>query len=516
MNVFTWSNILLFIVTCILILMYSCILKNWWYFSSRNTKFIRGWPFVGTLHEFFFGNKSFADSVASFYFRFANEPFFGIYELTYPVFVVRNPELVKKITTQDFEHFLNHQSNFDENLDSILARSLFFSRDQKWKDMRSVLSASFTGNKMRMMFDLICDCTNKFILTLVKGHSKSSNSIEFELKDLFSRYTTNLIATSAFGLEVDAVTDNENEFYLAGKKVTNFDGIQGIKLLLLDVMPKLIKFCRIPFLDESLCNYFRNVVLSTMAYREKNNVFRPDMIHLLMEARKGTLQDADGNATKKYDWKDDDIVAQCAIFFFAGFETTSTLISFMTHELACNQDVQQKLYDEIIAIEKELNGGPVTYEIIKGFKFMEMVVLESLRLWPPVSQSDRQVAKPYRLEANGNVVQLTTYDAIWIPIYAIHRDPEYWSHPNRFDPERFNEENRKTIQACTYLPFGNGMRTCIASRFALMVAKTFFYHLLREFKIDKSDKTPNPVILKPNSINMHAENGLWARFMPRQ
>lgn len=187
----------------------------------------------------------------------------------------------------------------------------------------------------------------------------------------------------------------------------------------------------------------------------------------------------------------------------------------MTHELACNPDVQEKLHDEIISIEKEINGNAVTYEIVKDFKYMEMVVSETLRLWPPVSQSDRQVTRPYRMKANGKVVQLTTYDAIWIPIYALHRDPKYWENPDKFDPERFNEENRKKIRPYTYMPFGNGMRTCIASRFALMVAKTFFYHLLREFKIEKCEKTPNPVILKPNSINMYTENGLWVRFTPR-
>lgn len=216
------------------------------------------------------------------------------------------------------------------------------------------------------------------------------------------------------------------------------------------------------------------------------------------------------------DWTDDDLVAQCAIFFFAGFETTSTLISFMIHELACNPNVQQKLYDEIMEIEKELNGAPVSYEIIKNFKYMQMIVSETLRMWPPIPQSDRQVTKPYSLNGqNGQNVELTTYDAIWIPIYAIQRDPNYWPNPNHFDPDRFNDENRKNINAFTYMPFGSGQRICIAFRFAQMVAKTFVYHLIREMHIEKCHKTPVPVILKRNSINMHAENGLWVRFVPR-
>lgn len=296
------------------------------------------------MYKFFFGLESIADSVAYLYRKYPDEPFIGIYELTHPVFIVRDPDLVKKITTQDFEFFLNHQTNFDEELDSIMSRTLFFSHDQKWKDMRSVLSASFTANKMRMMFDLVVESTTKFV-----SNVKCVSGGDVELKDLFSRYTTNMIASTAFGLEVDAVTDRQNEFYLAGKRITNFDGLQGVKLLLLDVIPKILKFLRISFLDPGLCDYFRGVVVSAMAYREKNNTFRPDMIHLMMEARKGTLQDetidngaAKPKKTSEYfcnfflnlsiqsfakltltlhffiDWEDDDLVAQCAIFFFAG------------------------------------------------------------------------------------------------------------------------------------------------------------------------------------------------------
>lgn len=95
-------------------------------------------------------------------------------------------------------------------------------------------------------------------------------------------------------------------------------------------------------------------------------------------------------------------------------------------------------------------------------------------------------------------------------------DPQYWESPERFNPERFNDENRKNIRAGTYLPFGNGQRTCIASRFAMMVAKTFFFYLLREIRIEKCDKTPEPIILKPNSINMHPSDGWWVRFVPRK
>lgn len=302
--VFNWiwnwldsTNLLLATLTIIILIAYHLVLKNWWYFSKRNVKFIRGWPVVGSLHEFFFGDKSFADVALSFYRQFPDEPFIGIYEITHPVFIIRDPDIIKRITVTDFEHFLNHQGNFDVETDSLLARSLFFSRDQQWKDMRTILSPAFTGNKMRLMFELLSDSTAEFMQTL-KIMEHDDGGFDVEQKDLFSRYATNVIATCAFGLKVDAVTERDNEFFLSGKTITNFDGVQGAKLLLFDAIPTIMKLFRIEFFEKKLCDYFRNVVNTAIAYREENNVHRPDMINLLIQAKKGTLSDDENAVTK--------------------------------------------------------------------------------------------------------------------------------------------------------------------------------------------------------------------------
>lgn len=282
-----------FLITTILFgLIYLLILKNWWYFSNRNVKCVRGWPVIGSLYELLIGRESFAVILDKFYKKFPNERFFGIYEITHPIYIVRDPDLVKQITVQNFDHFLNHQGNFEEcDKDSLLGRTLFFMRDQKWKDMRARLSPAFTGIKMRLMFELVDDSTRDF----VQGLRNRSNSEIIELRDLFSRFTTNIIATCAFGLKVDAVNDKNNEFFESGKIFTSFTTAQVIKFFLFDSLPKIMKLLQIKFFDLKLVNYFRNVVVTTMKYREKNNVIRPDMIHLLMQARKGTL---DSNAVE--------------------------------------------------------------------------------------------------------------------------------------------------------------------------------------------------------------------------
>lgn len=105
---------------------------------------------------------------------------------------------------------------------------------------------------------------------------------------------------------------------------------------------------------------------------------------------------------------------------------------------------------------------------------------------------------------------------VWIPIYGIHHDPTYFPNPDKFDPERFSDENKHNIQPGTYLPFGIGPRNCIGSRFALMEIKTMMYFLVLHFSIEKNEKTQIPLKLKKTPFAIAVENGVQLEFRPRQ
>jgi len=98
------------------------------------------------------------------------------------------------------------------------------------------------------------------------------------------------------------------------------------------------------------------------------------------------------------EWDDDDLTAQCLLFFLAGFETVSVLMCFIGHELAVNPDVQARLYEEVREVKEELNGKPLTYEILQKMKYMDMVVSETLRMWPSTGATDRCCNKEYILD----------------------------------------------------------------------------------------------------------------------
>lgn len=135
-----------------------------------------------------------------------------------------------------------------------------------------------------------------------------------------------------------------------------------------------------------------------------------------------------------------------------------------------------------------------------------------LRKWPPGIGTDRTVTQPYTiqpLKAEENAVHLQNGDLIFIPIIGIHRDPTYYPNPDKFDPERFSNENKFNINPYTYLPFGSGPRNCIGSRFALLEIKALFYHLVLNFEIEPTKTTTVPLKLSAKSFQPAAEGGFW-------
>lgn len=118
------------------------------------------------------------------------------------MFTLCDPELIKQITVKDFEHFLDHRQFFlDEESEPLFGKSLFMLRGQRWRDMRATLSPAFTGSKMKQMFQLVVECSEETIKFL-KQESMNKQLVP-EMKDLFTRFTNDVIATAAFGIEVN-------------------------------------------------------------------------------------------------------------------------------------------------------------------------------------------------------------------------------------------------------------------------------------------------------------------------
>lgn len=110
--------------------------------------------------------------------------------------------------------------------------------------MRTAVSPSFTSSKMKMMFSLVQEYAGNFTRYFQEAINSSDHkdTIEIEMKDIFTRYTNDVIATAGFGINCNSLRDKNNEFFKAGKKATNINGLRNmVKLILLGSFLKLTK-----------------------------------------------------------------------------------------------------------------------------------------------------------------------------------------------------------------------------------------------------------------------------------
>uniref|UniRef100_A0A182PZA2 Uncharacterized protein n=1 Tax=Anopheles epiroticus TaxID=199890 RepID=A0A182PZA2_9DIPT len=528
-------------IATILALLYYYVRNRYRYFLDKPYPHLKPTFLLGSSGPMMLRRRNMIDHVEHLYNSHPNAKVIGAYDLLTPNLLLRDPDCVKQIGVKDFDYFTDHTPFLPNESDTInsenmFLNSLFMLRGQKWRDMRATLSPAFTGSKMRQMFELMSESCQGMVEHLLKEARDDVSKQEHEMKDIFSRFANDVIASIAFGIRVNSFSDRENDFYTRGKKLLDFNSFWAtVRFMLFMIIPKVMLKLDIELMDKEMCRHFHAMILDNMRVREEKGIVRNDMINILMQVKRGMLghredepdvkdagfatvqESAVGKKTITREWTEKELVAQCFLFFLAGFDTVSTALGFLMYELMRNPEVQERLYEEIAEIDQRLDGKPLTYDAVQGMHYMDMVVSESLRLWPPAPAVDRYCNRDYTFDdGEGLRFKIEKGRTIMIPVAGLHSDPKYFPDPKRFDPERFSEENRHKINQGAYLPFGVGPRNCIGSRFALMEVKSIIYYLLKSFTFERCDKTQVPLRLKKSPVVLAAEKGIWIRFKPRQ
>ncbi|KAL0841593.1 hypothetical protein ABMA28_015252 [Loxostege sticticalis] len=502
------TEILVFIVTALVGYYLYVYKKIHNFFKERDVKFLPGVPFFGNAFNSTVLRKHMIEDLDAVYKAFPGERYVGYIEGITPIILIRDPDLIKMITVKDFEHFINHKDFFSEEMEPLFGESLIMMKDGKWRDMRTTLSPAFTGSKMRMMMPFIQEISKNIV-----DYLKDQIGKDIDVDDVTHRFTTDVIASAAFGLQLNSLRDRDNEFFVMGQNIFKFTPLQRVHQYFCSQFPGLAKKLKFTLGPTRVTKFFMDTVSTTMEYREQNNVVRPDMIQLLMEASKGTLKGSN-NAEKddvgfatvaddvKHDgpssreWTLSELASQVLTFFVAGFETSSSTMTMCLHELAIHPDIQEHLYQEIKEF-KDTNN--LTFENVKELKYLDAVLNETFRKWSVAITMDRVCTKTYELP----------------PAHEGGKPYKYWPEPEIFNPDRFYDENKKNIRPFTFMPFGVGPRACLGSRFALLELKVLLFDLISNFKILKFEKTTEPLKLQPIDFNIKAQGGTWIRLEAR-
>lgn len=494
-----WSSLLLIVI--VTFGTYCYLFKQFNFFKRHNVLHIPSLPVFGVTMPVIFHQESVSEFLQRLYNFLPDAKYYGFYATTLPVLLLREPELIKNVLIRDFESFQNRRPFADVN-DPLINRNLFSLQDKEWHNVRVLLSPAFTVVKIKFMFSLISECAVNFATFM---SSLPADQNELDMKEAFTKYANDVIARCAFGIKMDSMRDPTNKFYLYSRSSTSFLKSRIVFLSFLGTF-SLRRIFNLRLVNEQVTSFFINATRNVIARRDAENITYPDMLQLMMNVR--------GKADKELNLED--MTAQIFVFFFGGLESISTTLSFSAHELAVNPDVQAKLRREIDDTLKETNDQ-VTLDTINKLKYLDAVIKETIRMYPPNSFTERVCVKDYELPPAlpGEKPFFMKKDTVlWIPIYSIHRDDKYYDEPEKFCPERFmgNTENENSPY---YLPFGLGPRMCIGKRFAMLELKLLLFHLLAQCELRPCAKTSVPLQLDTKGLQMVAKGGFWLSVLPR-
>lgn len=307
-------NIFTYFVLPVAVLIYWWIRRRLMYWKNRNVPGPQPQGLAGNMTGV--GTEiSFITKLNDVYNEYKNEtPAVGFYMSIIPNLLITDPELVKNILIKDFAKFQDHGFYCNER-DDPLSAHLFNMEGAKWRLLRSKLSPTFTSGKLKMMYSAIELIGDRFIAALNKIADDES---PFEAKDLSMKFTTDVVGSTAFGIEINCLGGEGKELFQMVKKLMESFASKDYSLLFKMTFQDLSRKLRLPLFPREISNYFMNLIRQTVDYRESNNVNRNDFLQLLVQLKNKGYLEGESSEKETHKLTFEQIAAQAFVFLFAG------------------------------------------------------------------------------------------------------------------------------------------------------------------------------------------------------
>nr|AFO72904.1 cytochrome P450 337B2 [Helicoverpa armigera]AFR54069.1 cytochrome P450 337B2v2 [Helicoverpa armigera] len=451
------------IVLCSIVLHFKFTNSKYW--KKKNIIQIKDLTFT-----FLFNKQSMPELIKSIYDKH-DEPYIGTTSATIPTLIIKNLNDIQAVLAGDFQSFYSRGIITSPN--DVLADNLLLMDDfKKWKLIRQKLTPIFTSAKLKNMFYIIEKSARDFV-ELVE------DNVHLRKKPfkLMTRYTTASISAAVFGIDTQVKNSMESPLVDMAFKALEPSVYAIIVTIIANTFPKVHKLLKLKTFGGQE-DFFVGMVKKVLDSRRHDTTKRHDFIEICLELQKhGVMQDF----TTGYELEPTDelMAAQAFAFYLAGTDTSANTMNYTLLELSNNPKILRKVHEEI---DKVFEGGveELSYNDIDKLQYLDEVVNEALRKYPPIGFMQRMCTKDTVLPSG---LPVSKDEIIIVPLYGIHKDEQYFPDPDVFDPERFSAENVSKIKNYFYLPFGEGNRVCIGTRFARLQVKAGLAWLLRRFTL---------------------------------
>ncbi|XP_023240253.1 cytochrome P450 4C1-like [Centruroides sculpturatus] len=420
-------------------------------------------------------------------------------------FLFSHPETIEKVLKS---YNTINKDTFYNKFRFLIGTGLITSSYNKWKTRRKMLNPAFHFRILEDFQEIFYRKSETFVQKL----KNKRESEVFDIIQLTSRCTLDVIAESAMGIHINAQDDSNTEYVQAVERVTSkfadlfmqpwfwlrpfsyfYPLIKVIKkcrrivhqlhLKVIKERTELIK--RIQHMDD-----FQGEE-KTLGIKKKRAFLDLLLFHHLTD---GTLSEKD-------------VKEEVDTFMIAGFHTVTVGIGWTLYFLGLHQDIQEKVFEELKGIFAEEEDRMINTEDLRKMNYLECVIKESNRIYPPVPLIIRRNISEMKV---GDII-LPPNSSIMINIHALHHNPTVYENPEIFHPDRFLPENFQKRHPYAFLPFSAGPRNCIGQKFATMEMKTVLANVIRNFKVysvnprDKMFESSDIVLRSKYGIRMYIE-----------
>lgn len=369
------------------------------------------------------------------------------------IVVMNDPELIREVLIAQPQNFIKERTQ--RRMKILLGEGLITSDGEVHRRQRRIAAPAFHRQRIQNYASVMVERAAALRDSWRPG-------VELDASAQMMRLALQIVARTLFDSDVTKDVQRINDEVNAIMRLYHFlVTLPRAEALLHLPIPGLMRFKRArKRLDK--------VVYRMIEERRRSGVDGGDLLSMLLASRD---DEADHSGMT-----DEQLRDEVLTIFLAGYETVANALAWTWLLLGQNPDAEAKLHTEIDSV---LKGRAPALEDLPQLRYAEMVLSESMRLYPPAWAMGRQATcdveiGPYKLPAG-------TY--VFFSQYIIQRNPDFFPDPLRFDPERFTPERKAGRSRFAYFPFGGGSRQCIGESFAWMEAVLSLVTLAQRWRL---------------------------------
>jgi len=365
-------------------------------------------------------------------------------------YFINHPDLLHQVLVGDASHYYKTRIT-KAVLRPLLGEGLLISDGELWRRQRRLLQPAFHAARIAAYADTMVQCT---LEAMQSWHPGEQRRVDHDMMTL----TLEIVIRTLFG---EALSPEERD--AVGHAVDVGQKHVGEMFKTLFRIPTWVPTPANRELKQAVQVIDALIARFVARYRQSGED-RGDLLSMMLAAVDETGQMTDAQARD-----------EAFTLIVAGHETTANTLSWAWYLLATHPHVEARLHDEL---QRVLNGRPPTVDDLPNLPYTEVIVKETLRLYPAAYVTAREPITDVTLAGH----RIPKGRTILIAPYTVHRDPRWYEQPEAFMPERWLGDLEKRIPRLAYLPFGAGPRICIGNAFAMMEARLILATVAQRFR----------------------------------